>query len=296
VVEIFGHNEGVAEIVEGAVPAHPEHRLDFPLTTPGGARIYVGVSIVHAPPEFREEVRLIFLFRNLAETVLDDGDPRLTGLDDGRTRTDRADDEASPSVPGREPPDSLSTTPPRAALEAVTSPEGASPSADPEGVRRRVLLSLHYTQLARLLRAAIDELVDERGTDQPPIELDAAEDLPEVLLDRQQARQALRLLISSALDRCEDPGRVRVRVSRTEAPEGRAGRQAPAVRIEILYRRALIKGQDLKVEGDGVVRPAYRRADFAEAEKLIEANGGRLHRPRRDAEEQTLTVLFPAAG
>ena len=89
---------------------------------------------------------------------------------------------------------------------------------------------------------------------------------------------------------------VKVRISRAEGPGGRAGPSPPAVRIEILYRRAQITDQDLSSEGEGSGRPAYRRADLAEAEKLIEANGGRLQRPRRDAEEQALQVLFPSAG
>jgi len=35
--------------------------------------------------------------------------------------------------------------------------------------------------------------------------------------------------------------------------------------------------------------------DLGIAEKLLEANGGRLIRPVRDAPEPTLTVLLPAA-
>jgi hypothetical protein len=40
----------------------------------------------------------------------------------------------------------------------------------------------------------------------------------------------------------------------------------------------------------------FRRTDLAAAEKLIEANGGRLLRPRSDAGEQVLTVLLRASG
>jgi len=56
VVELFGHHEGVAEVVAGSVPAHPEHRLDFPLISPGGTRFYVGMSITPAPAAFRDEI------------------------------------------------------------------------------------------------------------------------------------------------------------------------------------------------------------------------------------------------
>jgi PAS domain S-box-containing protein len=285
VVEIFGHNEGVAEIVEGAIPAYPEHRLDFPLTTPGGTRIYVGVSIVHAPPEFREEVKLIFLFRNLAETVLDEADPRLAELGDSAGEAARAEGGGS-AAPRTAPPPS----------ERAVDEEGASEPADPGAARRRMLLSLRYTQPAGLVRAVIDEVAAERGEDGSSIHVETTDDVPEVLLDRQQARVALKLLLASTLERCENPGEIRVRVSRTEEAAGRGGRLAPATRIEILSRRALITEKDLSEEAEGTGRPTYRRADLAEAEKLIEANGGRLYRPRRDAEEPALSVLFPAAG
>ncbi len=294
VVEIFGHNEGVAEVVEGAVPAYPEHRLDFPLTTPGGTRIYVGVSIVHAPAEFREEVRLIFLFRNLAETVLDEGDPRLTGLHESGAGAEVASREPPPAAGEDGPGEGSDETPATPSHDDAAGDLGEAAAADPQAARRRVLLSLRYTKPVGLVRAVVDELAAERGTDGSLVQLETADDLPEVLLDRQQAIEALKLLLASTIDRCENPREIRVRLSRAEPAEGRAGRPAPAVRIEILYRRAQITDRDLSVEGEG--RPPYRRADLAEAEKLIEANGGRLHRPRRDAEEQVLTVLFPAAG
>ena len=73
-----------------------------------------------------------------------------------------------------------------------------------------------------------------------------------------------------------------IRVSRTETAGERGGHPTPAARIEILYRRALITSQDLSPEAEEE-RRAYRRTDLAAAEKLIEANGGRLVRPRRDA-------------
>ncbi|MGD8894663.1 MAG: PAS domain-containing protein [Acidobacteriota bacterium] len=293
VIEIFGHNEGVAEVVEGTIPEYPEHRLDFPLTTPGGTRIYVGVSIVHAPPEFRDEVRLIFLFRNLAETVLDEGDPRLARLEETGAEPGHA--RRVPSSPAGEggpaaPSESMTASPSRDAKDG----RGETGADDPQAPRRRTLLSLRYTQPAGLVRAVVEELAAERGEDGSFVRVETSDDVPEALLDRQQASEALRLLLAGTLDRCDDPRDVRVRISRTEAAEGRPERSAPAVRIEVLYRRAQITDRDLSTEGE--VRPAYRRADLAEAEKLIEANGGRLHRPRRDSEEQVLTVLLPAAG
>jgi PAS domain-containing protein len=266
VLEIFGHNEAVAEVVEGAVPPHPEHRLDFPLTTPGGSRVYIGLSIVRAPPELRDEIDLIFLFRNLAETVLEEDDPRLTGLG------------ASTGVE---------------AAEADLDGEAAA-SADPQSARRRLTLSLHYTQLAGLMQAVIDDLAAERGHDGALVALEAEGDVPEVLLDRRQVSEALRLLLRSLLERCDDPSEIRVRVCR-EAGEAGGGRTRPAACIELLWRRELITEGDLEAQAEATGRPPHRRADLAEAEKLIEANGGRLRRPLREAEEQSLTVLFPSA-
>ncbi len=295
VVELFGHNEAVADVVAGAGAPHPEQRLDFPVTTPGGARIYLGVSIVPAPAEFREEVGLIFMFRNLAETVLDEGDPRLRELGEARSHSGSSGMEVGTELGEGErvSGSGAAATPP---LDDDTAGEqDAAAPADVQAARRRVLLSLRYTEPAGLVRAVIDKLAAERAVDGPFIEIEAPDDVPEVLLDRQQASEALRILLEHTLDRCGNPSAVRVRVSRTETASERGGQPTPAARIEILYRRALITSQDLSAEAEKD-RRAYRRTDLAAAEKLIEANGGRLVRPRRDAEEQALTVLLRAAG
>ena len=139
-----------------------------------------------------------------------------------------------------------------------------------------------------------DELKCVRARGGPFVKVSASGGVPEVLLDRQQASEALNILLANALDRCPDPSEVRVRVSKTETASERGGQPTPAAQIEILYRRAIITSQDLSPEEDGG-RPAYRRTDLDSAEKLVEANGGRLIRPRRDAEEQVLTVLLRAA-
>ena len=133
VVELFGHHEGVAEVIAGSVPAHPEHRLDFPLISPGGTRFYVGMSITPAPAAFRDEVAFIFLFRDLAETIDIETDPKLKQLA-------AAQDEADASL----------------------APAAGTPAAAPEPeAKHRVLLALRYTAPADLARAAIQALAGQ---------------------------------------------------------------------------------------------------------------------------------------
>jgi hypothetical protein len=78
-----------------------------------------------------------------------------------------------------------------------------------------------------------------------------------------------------------------VHVSRTQAEGARRGRRVPAACIEIFPATSPPEDDD-----EDVSRRAFRRTDLAAAEKLIEANGGRLLRPRPDEEEQVLTVLL----
>jgi PAS domain S-box-containing protein len=262
VVELFGHHEGVAEVIAGTVAAHPEHRLDFPLISPGGARFYVGMSITPAPAAFRDEVAFIFLFRDLAETIDIETDPKLKQL---ATAQDEADLHAEP------------------------------PAAEPEA-KQRVLLALRYTAPADLVRAAIQTLAGRHPADGEFVRLDTADDLPEVLLDRQQVTEALTLLLASALEACPDPSEVRVRLTRVETTDGPGAKPSPAARIEISYP-AVITDRDLGTDPGGTARRPQRRMDFAIAAKLLEANGGRLIRPPRDAGGgPVLAVLLRAAG
>ena len=261
VVELFGHHEGVAEVIAGTVAAHPEHRLDFPLISPGGTRFYVGMSITPAPAAFRDEVAFIFLFRDLAETIDIETDPKLKQL---ATAQDEADLRAEP------------------------------PAAEPEA-KQRVLLALRYTAPADLVRAAIEALAGQHTADGEFVRLETADDLPEVLLDRQQVTEALTILLASALEACPDPSEVRVRLTRVETTDGPGAKPSPAARIEITYP-AVITDRDLGTDPGGTARRPQRRMDLATAEKLLEANGGRLIRPPRDAAGgPVLAVLLRAA-
>ncbi|HXK10598.1 MAG TPA: PAS domain-containing protein [Vicinamibacteria bacterium] len=266
VVELFGHHEGVAEVISGAVPPHSEHRLDFPLISPGGSRFYVGMSIVPAPAGLRDEVGFIILFRDVAETIDVETDPQIRRL--------TAAQEAQ-------------------AGEEARAPEAADAGA-PAPAPRRVVLALHYAAPADLARAAIETLARSHQGDGAFVRLETADDLPEVLLDREQVTEALVLLLSAVLECGSEPADVRVRLTRTEAAVASSGQPVPTVRIDISFP-AVITEQDIGTEPGGTGRRSLRRIDLGAAEKLLEANGGRLIRPVRDAGDSALSVLLRAA-
>jgi hypothetical protein len=81
-----------------------------------------------------------------------------------------------------------------------------------------------------------------------------------------------------------------------ETTDGPGAKPSPAARIDITYP-AVITDRDLGTDPGGTARRPQRRMDFATAEKLLEANGGRLIRPPRDAAgSPVLAVLLRAAG
>jgi len=292
VVELFGHNEGVAEVIAGAVPSHVEHRLDFPMISPGGQRFYVGMSITPAPAEFRAEVGFIFLFRDLAETIDAETDPQLKQFAAAQAEASEyaaVVADRSPEPPTAEPP----------AAQAEPAPAEAGPPGDLTDAEppRRLVLALRYTAPHELARTAIQALSERQDTDGAFVRLETADDVPEVLLDRQQVIEALTILLSGVLDldHSVDPDEVRVRLTRTEAPLGAGAQPVAAARIEIVYPPARITEQDFGTDPGASSRRPQRRMDFAIAEKLLEANGGRLIRPARDGGEPTLTVLLRAA-
>ncbi len=262
VVELFGHHEGVAEVIAGTVAAHPEHRLDFPLISPGGTRFYVGMSITPAPAAFRDEVAFIFLFRDLAETIDIETDPKLKQL---ATAQDEADLRAEP------------------------------PAAEPEA-KQRVLLALRYTAPADLVRAAIQALAGQHTGRR------------RVRAPRDGRRPAGGPARPAAGDGgAHHPARERPRglprpLRGAGAPH--AGGDDGRPRREAVPRRAdrdhLPRGHHRprpRHRPRGTARRPQRRMDFATAEKLLEANGGRLIRPPRDAAGgPVLAVLLRAAG
>ncbi len=286
VVELFGHHDGVAEVISGAVPTHTEHRLDFAMISPGGTRFYVGMSITPAPSEFRREIGFIILFRDLAETIDIETDPHmgLLATEQDALHTPLPDDAVGTVAAGAAEaaaPDAASAT----ADQAAAAEEGAVP--------RRLVLALRYTAPADVARAAIEALAARHAGDGAFVRLETADDVPEVLLDRQQATEALTILLSSVLDRATDPADVRVRLTRSEAPDGRSGHLTPAAQVDFLAPPALIT-EEYRAAPAGSRKP-HRRMDLAIAEKLLEANGARLIRPVRGASGPALTVVFRAA-
>ena len=159
------------------------------------------MSITPAPAALRDEVAFIFLFRDLAETIDIETDPKLKQLA-------AAQDDADAAPP---------PAPRRSAQEAAPGPRRP----------RRVLLALHYTAPADLARGAIQALADRHQTDGAFVRLETADDVPEVLLDRQQVTEALTIVLSSVLEACPDPADVRVRLTRMEAPDGPSGHRPP---------------------------------------------------------------------
>jgi len=291
------------------------------------------MSITRPPEECRDEIGYIFLFRNLAETIEDESDPRLRQLaeEEARAAAGGLSFETQPPLEIAEGGRAVPREPPpvpevdgAAVIEWVAVPQGdeqaleeaareaaaaeASQQQEPAEsaagdafdeerlARRRVVLSLRYCAPPDLVRRALETLRVERGGTALPITVEPLEGpLPDVLLDRQQLTEALSILVASAIERCGDPEKVCIGLTRTEAASEKGLHPVPYVQIEIRYPKAFITEHDLGSEGDAGSRRGYRRTDLASAEKLIEANGGRLIRSLRDAEEQTLAVLLRAS-
>jgi PAS domain S-box-containing protein len=271
VIEIFGNNQEIREAVERSATGHPETRLDFPLITPGGVRLYVGMSIMPVPEDLRAELGLVFLFRDLATTL---------------ERLDVAAEEAAEAEAQE------------LAGPAVTAEGSADPEEDEahpvEGGRRRARLALRYCAPADLIRQAARSLDGEpAGADALAIE--AAPDLPEVLVDREQVAEALSRLLGNAAHRAGGLSRVRVRLVQAEAMGERGVRPEPFVRVDILFPREEITEDDLGAEGAGRRQP-HRREDLANAEQLLQANGGRLVPAGPETDERCLSALIPAAS
>jgi signal transduction histidine kinase len=260
------------------------------MISPGGARFYVGMSISPAPAEFRDEIGFIVLFRDLAETIDAESDLQFKRL--------AAEQEALEAPEWERVGATAAEAEPVAKVDQGEAGSGgaAEGEAGPTGAPRRMLLALRYAAPADLARAAIGDLAERREADGQFVRLETGDDVPEVLLDRQQVTEALTILLSNVLDRCEDPADVRVRVTRTEATGEKGGSATAAARIEILYPRILaITEQNLRAEAEPSGGRTHRRTDFVAAERLLEANGGRLIPPLRNAEEQALTVILRAA-
>lgn len=266
-LEIFGNNEEVREVLSGVVE-RPETRLDFPLITPGGVRVYIGMSVMRVPAELRDELGFVVLFRDLAETAAGEAEAALGAH--GASRPAVEDDTVP--IPS----------------DSIPSPEGGPPF-----VRRRPVLALRYCDPAELVAQAVGDLgPDVPGREHPP-SVEAPPGLPEVLVDREQVVDALARLVANASHRAGAAGKVRVRLEETEALGERGVRPGLFVRVDILFPREEITEADLG-DGEDAGRRRHRRADLATAEQLLQANGGRIVDAPPDASERTLSALIPA--
>jgi PAS domain S-box-containing protein len=272
VIEIFGNNEEIREAVESTT-RQAETRLDFPLITPGGVRLYVGMSIMPVPEELRAEVGLVFLFRDLATT--------LEREEEAAAKEAEAEAEA------------VGETRP-----TVTDVDAAHPEGDEvhpvESGRRRARLALRYCTPADLIRQAAQSIEGAAG-DAAALRIEAAADLPEVLVDREQVAEALARLLGNAAHRAGGLKRVRVRLAQAEAMGERGVRPEPFVRVDVLFPREEITEEDLGAE-EVARRQPHRREDLANAEQLLQANGGRLVPSGAETDERCLSALIPAAS
>jgi PAS domain S-box-containing protein len=267
VVEVFGNNEEVREVTSRATE-RTEARLDFPMISPGGVRLYVGMSVIRVPEDLRDELSFVFLFRNLAEALEAGSSPEPAP-------SSAAGAEAGPpaNVPG----------------------PSENAAAGHEASRRRPVLALRYCTPGELLQRAVQSVAAERPEDDRKLEIEAAGSLAEVLVDREQVADALSRLLGNAVQRAGNLRRVRVRLAETEALGERGVKPVPFIRVDILFPREQITEEDLGADVEANARSRHRRSDLVAAEQLLQANGGRLVHAPAGEESRSLSALIPAA-
>jgi PAS domain S-box-containing protein len=284
VLEIFGNLEELREAMTRAGGRH-EARLDFPLITPGGGRLYVGMSVMRVPEDLEAEVGYIFLFRDLAETLEREGEDA-----ESTPSGAEAEDEAAlvTAVTASSPAGEADREPPPAAGD------GEDDASLDSGVgRRRPHLAMRYCAPVELVREAAATLAKRSPEGWPEVGIEAPEHLPEVLVDRQQVVEALATLLDNAAHRSVDKARLRVRLAETQALGERGVRAEPFVRVDILLPREEITDEDLGADGESARRLQHRRQDLATAEQLLQANGGRLVPSLPEHDVRSLSALIP---
>jgi hypothetical protein len=268
VVEVFGNNDDVRDVVEAPFD-RAEARLDFPLISPGGVRLYVGMSVIRVPEELRDELTFVFLFRNLAETLERDD---LNALGPEAEAAGALEVEPAADSPDEE-------------LDGDVTASGRS---------RRPMLALRYCAVSDLVEQATQALRGEfPAGERPAVEWPSG--LPEVLVDREQVADALARLLGNAAHRAGSLSRVHVRLEETEALGERGVRSGAFVRVDILFPREEITEADLHGDDEPARRSEHRRSDLTTAEQLLQANGGRLVHSSLGHSERALSALIPAA-
>ena len=268
-LEMFAGNEELREVIEGR-SERPEARLDFPLISPGGVRLYVGMSVMRVPEELRREFGHVILFRDLAETLERESEDSL-GL------------PAPLDTPGIGP--GTITPAPEGSAEGSAEDASALPRHRPDvGAKPCVPADLIEQALARLEH---EEAGSRPGT------IDVAPDLPAVLADADQVVVALARLLQNAAHRAGRPDTVHVKVFETRAVGEFGHRPAPFVRVDILFPREEMTEDDISADPESERHRQLRRMDIATAEQLLQANGGRLAQQLGDEEQRLLSAFLP---
>ncbi|HEY6552233.1 MAG TPA: PAS domain-containing protein [Vicinamibacteria bacterium] len=268
-LEMFGGNEELREVIEGR-SERPEARLDFPLISPGGVRLYVGMSVMRVPEELRREFGHVILFRDLAETLERESEDSL-GL-------------PSPlDTPGIGP--GAITPTPEGSLQTSGDDASVLPRHRPDGGAKPCVP-------ADLIEQALARLEHEEPGSRPGT-IDVAPDLPAVLADADQVVVALARLLQNAAHRAGRPDAVHLKVFETRAVGEFGHRPAPFVRVDILFPREEMTEDDISADPESDRHRQLRRMDIATAEQLLQANGGRLAQQLGDEDQRLLSAFLP---
>ncbi len=292
VVELFGNHDELREALERGSDRE-ERRLDFPVISPGGGRLYLGMSIMGVPDELKNEIGYILLFRDLAETLEREAAEKMSResavaeAEAAALAEARLGGPAAASVLAGGIPVGVDLQ----AEEEMTSSEPAPPESAVS--RRRPHLALRYCQPGELVQQAMHTLAPDLPAGVP---LEAPAGLPEVLVDREQVVEALGRLLGNAAHRAGSAARLRVRLAEAKAMGERGVRPEPFIRVDILFPREEITEDDFGTDPGGTRRRAHRREDLATAEQLLQANGGRLVPAPPEQEERCLSAIIPAGS
>jgi PAS domain S-box-containing protein len=288
VVELFGNHDELRDAVARG-PDRAERRLDFPVISPGGARLYVGMSIMGVPDEYRNEIGYVLLFRDLAETLEREASERMS------RESAAAEAEAAALAETRRAPDEAGGGPVGVDLRENEPATPEAPPLESAATRRRPHLALRYCRPSELVQLAMHTIAPDLAGSVP---VDAPAGLPEVLVDREQVVEALGRLLGNAAHRAGGASLLRVRLAEAKAMGERGVRPEPFIRVDILFPRESITEDDIGTDPGGPGggrRRAHRREDLATAEQLLQANGGRLV-PPPETEERCLSALIPAGS
>ncbi len=271
-LEMFAGNEELREVIEGRAE-RPEARLDFPLISPGGVRLYVGMSVMRVPEELRREFGYVILFRDLAETLERESEDSL-GL------------PAPIGTPGLGP----GTIAPAEEVEPLAD----DPDEDAAALRHRPEAVPKPCVPGELVEQALARLEHEEVGARPGT-IEIAPDLPLVLADAEQVVLALARLLQNAAHRAGHPDRVHLRVTETRAVGERGHKPEPFVRVDVLFPREEMTDDDMSPDPESERHRQLRRMDIATADQLLQANGGRLVQQLGDEDQRLLSAFLPTA-